>query len=160
MSLTVVVINLFALVCLVYAFLKNGTKARKSLIVALKSFGRILPTVLLIIVVIGLFLAFIPPQRVAKFVGKQAGFVGILVISAVGAVLHIPALTSFPLAASLLQVGASVAAVAAFITTLTMVGMVTLPLEIREMGAKMAVLRNGLSLLVAILIALLMGVVL
>ncbi len=160
MSITVVVINLFALVCLVYAFIRDRERTKKSLLVALKSFARILPTVLLIIVIIGLFLAFAPPERVAGFIGEQAGPGGILLISALGAVLHIPALTSFPLAASLLQRGASLTAVAAFITTLTMVGVVTLPIEIRELGAKMAFLRNGLSMLIAILIALLMGVIL
>ena len=74
--------------------------------------------------------------------------------------LHIPALTAFPMAASLLQKGASLAAVAAFITTLTMVGMVTLPLEIKQLGRKMALMRNGFSFLTAVLIALIMGVIL
>jgi uncharacterized membrane protein YraQ (UPF0718 family) len=160
MSLTVVVINLFALLCLVYAIVRDRARAQKSLTMALKSFVRILPTVLLIIVVIGVFLAFAPPDQVAKLIGQQAGLPGILAIAGIGAVLHIPALTSFPLAASLLQRGASIAAVAAFITTLTMVGVVTMPIEIRELGAKMAILRNGLSLVTAILIALLMGVIL
>jgi len=160
MSITVIFINLFALFCLVFAIIKDRAKAKQALIVGLKSFVQILPTVLLIVVVIGLFLAFAPPARVAQFMGKQAGLAGILVISVVGAVLHIPALTSFPLAASLLQKGASVAAVAAFITTLTMVGMVTLPLEIKELGTKLTLLRNVLSFVIAILIALLMGVIL
>jgi len=41
-----------------------------------------------------------------------------------------------------------------------MVGVVTLPLEIREMGAKMAFLRNCISFYIAIMIALIMGVIL
>ena len=48
----------------------------------------------------------------------------------------------------------------AFITTLTMIGVVTLPLEIKELGKKMALLRNGLSFIIAIVIALIMGVIL
>ena len=128
--------------------------------VALKSLFRILPTVLLIIVIIGLLMAFVPPDQISRFIGEQAGFSGILVIAALGAVLHIPALISYPLAASLLQSGASIAAVAAFITTLTMIGVVTLPLEIKELGKKMALLRNGLSFIVAIAIALIMGMIL
>jgi uncharacterized membrane protein YraQ (UPF0718 family) len=125
-----------------------------------KSFFRILPTVLVIIVIIGLFLAFVSPTEVIKFAGEQAGFAGILIIAVAGAILYIPALISFPLAASLLQSGAGVAAVAAFITTLTMVGVVTLPMEIKELGKRMAFLRNGLSFIIAILIALIMGVIL
>ena len=85
---------------------------------------------------------------------------GVLIVGAAGAVLHIPALLSFPLAASLLEEGASVSAVAAFITTLTMIGTITLPLEIKELGKKMAILRNGISFVIAIIIALIMGVIL
>ena len=41
-----------------------------------------------------------------------------------------------------------------------MVGMVTLPLEIKELGTKLTLLRNVMSFFIAILIALLMGVIL
>ena len=77
MSLTAVVVNVFAMGCLVFAFVKDRVRAKKSLLVALKSFVRILPTVLLIIVIIGLFLTFVPPERVARFVGEQAGFAAV-----------------------------------------------------------------------------------
>jgi uncharacterized membrane protein YraQ (UPF0718 family) len=160
MSTTAIVINLLALGCFVFALAKDKGKTRQALGVAVRSFVRILPTVLLIVVVIGLMLAFAPPEMISRFIGEQAGFGGLLAIAALGAVLHIPALISFPLAASLLQSGAAVASVAAFITTLTMIGMVTLPLEIKELGKKMALLRNGLSFIIAIVIALIMGAIL
>lgn len=160
MSTTAIFINLFAFGCLVIALVKDRDKTRQSLRVAVKSFIRILPTVLTIIVVIGLLLAFVLPDQISRFIGDQSGFGGLLAIAAAGAVLHIPALLSFPLAASLLQSGAGVAAVAAFITSLTMIGVVTLPLEIKELGKKMAFLRNGLSFIIAIAIALIMGVIL
>ncbi len=83
-----------------------------------------------------------------------------MLVGVVGALMHIPALLSFPLAASLLYNGASISAVAAFITTLTMIGTITLPLEIKELGKKMAILRNGLSFVIAIIIALIMGAIL
>ncbi|MFW6159964.1 MAG: permease [Acidobacteriota bacterium] len=160
MSPVVALINVLALGCLVFAVFKDRKKARQSLIAAAKSFLRILPLVLMIIVIVGLFSAFIPPSQIMKFIGDQAGWSGILAIAALGAVLHIPALISYPLAASLLQSGATIASVAAFITTLTMVGVVTLPLEIKELGLRLAVLRNGLSFIIAVFIALVMGIVL
>ena len=160
MSTTAIIINLLAIGCLVFAFVKDRVRTKQSIEVAIKSFIRILPTVFIIIVVIGLLLAFVPPNQISRFVGEQAGFGGLLAIAALGAVLFIPALISFPLAASLLQSGASTAAVAAFITTLTMIGVVTLPLEIKELGKKMAILRNGQSFIIAVAIALIMGVIL
>jgi hypothetical protein len=41
-----------------------------------------------------------------------------------------------------------------------MIGVVTLPLEIKELGRRFALLRNGLGVLAALVIALLMGVIL
>lgn len=160
MNTTVILINAFALVCLIFAFAKNRAKAKQSLVVALKSSIRILPTVLIIIILIGLLLGFIPQRQISKIVGEQAGFGGVLIVAMLGAVLHIPSLVSFPLAASLLKSGASVTSVAVFITTLTMIGVITLPLEIKELGKKMALLRNGISFLIAIIIGILMGAIL
>jgi len=160
MSTTVIFINVFAFGCLIFAFIKDRTKIKQALIVALKSFFRILPTVLIIIIFIGLFLGFVPQSQISKIVGEQAGFGGVLIVGLLGAILHIPSLISFPLAASLLKSGASVTSVAVFITTLTMIGVVTLPLEIKELGKKMALLRNGISFIIAIIIALIMGAIL
>lgn len=50
--------------------------------------------------------------------------------------------------------------VAAFITTLTMVGIVTAPAEIQQLGRKMTLWRNGLSFVFALIIAFVMGAVL
>ncbi|HEC92078.1 MAG TPA: permease [Candidatus Atribacteria bacterium] len=160
MNVTAIIINVIAVVGLFIAFAKDKDKTIKSLKIAGKSFIRMLPMVFVIIIIIGLLLGFVPPDQISRFVGEQSGITGILLVGAVGAVLHIPALLSFPLAASLLEDGASVSAVVAFITTLTMIGTITLPLEIKELGKKMAILRNGISFVIAIIIALMMGVIL
>ena len=46
------------------------------------------------------------------------------------------------LAGSLVQKGAHLIAVAAFLTTLTMVGLVTMPIEIEHFDKKFAIIRN------------------
>ncbi len=160
LNTTTIFINIFALGCLIFALINDRTKTKQALIVALKSFFRILPTVLIVIVVIGLLLGFVSRNQISQIVGEQAGFWGVLVVALLGAILHIPSLVSFPLAASILESGASVTAVAVFITTLTMIGVVTLPIEIRELGRKMALLRNGISFIIAIVIGLIMGAIL
>lgn len=160
MNSTAIFINIFVFSCFVFAFIKDREKAKQSLIVAVGSFFRILPIVLIIITLIGLLMGFVPAAEISRFIGKQSGFGGILLVAMLGAILHIPALISFPLAASLLKSGASITAVAAFITTLTMIGIVTLPLEIKELGKRMAFLRNGISFIIAIIIALIVGAIL
>jgi len=106
---------------------------------------------------LSLSMGFVSPEVITRIAGERAGGGGFLLMAGLGAVLHVPALIAFPLAASLLQSGAAIATVAVFIATLTMIGMVTLPLEIRELGRTVALLRNGLSLLGAMAIALIMG---
>ncbi|MEW5936404.1 MAG: permease, partial [Candidatus Thermoplasmatota archaeon] len=152
MNVTALIINGIAVAGLLVALIKDREKAMQSLKMAGKSFFKILPMVFIIILAIGLLLGFVPPDQISRFVGEQSGIGGVLLIGVVGALMHIPALISFPLAASLLESGASITAIAAFITTLTMIGTITLPLEIKELGKKMALLRNGLSFVIAIII--------
>ncbi|RKY83081.1 permease [candidate division KSB1 bacterium] len=160
MKLTAIFINIFALVCLLIAFLKDNQKAKKSIKIAVKSFIRIMPVVLSIIFLIGLILGFIPQEEISRILGEKSGFVGILVVGFLGAIMHIPSIISFPLAASLIRSGASVTVIATFITTLTMIGTVTFPLEIKELGKEMAALRNGISFIIAIIIGIIIGVIL
>ena len=160
MNVTVIFINIFAGGCLLFSFLKDRKKTKQSLLGAAKSFIRILPIVFIIIIFVGLLLGFVPQTQISKIAGEHVGFWGVFLIALVGAIMHIPSLIAFPLAASLLKSGASITAVTAFITTLTMIGTITLPLEIKELGKKVALLRNGLSFIIAIVIALIMGVIL
>ncbi len=153
-------INIFAFVFLMWALIKDKQKTKKAVLIALKSFLRMLPVMLAIIIIIGLMLGFVPQNKISSLIGNKAGFFGTLFVAVIGAFMHIPSIISFPLAASLITKGASVSSVAVFITSLTMIGMVTLPLEIKELGKQLALLRNILSFIIAILIGIIMGVLL
>ena len=157
MSVNIIVINLFGIIALIATFYKDKSKTKKSLRIALKSFVKILPVILIIVLIIGLLLGFIPPDKISSVIGEQSGIIGVLLTALIGAVMHIPSIVSFPLAASLLKSGAAVTTIAAFITSLTMIGFVTLPLEIKELGKKFAFMRNGFSFIIALIIAVLMG---
>ena len=159
MSSTALFINFFVIFFMIASLLKDKDKTKKAIIIAGKLLLKILPSVLMIIMFIGLLLGLLPQAKISEFIGEQSGWEGFLLIAFLGAIMHIPSLLSFPLAASLLDKGAQVASVAVFITTLTMIGIVTLPLEIKIMGKKFALLRNGISFIMAILIALVMGAV-
>lgn len=160
MNATVLFINGFAAIALLVALYSDRERGIKSVKRGLMAFVRILPTVLTIIVLIGLLLGFVPPETLRQFVGEQSGMWGLFLTGTLGSVLHIPAIVAFPLAASFLEMGATISITAVFVTTLTMIGVVTLPLEVRELGWRFAILRNGLSFVGAILIAVLMGAIL
>ncbi len=149
----------FTLAVLLYSYKKDRQKTKQALKIAYNSFRNILPSILAILGLIGLLLALVPKEFIQNLFGNNSP-IGILIISAVGSITLIPAFIAFPLAASLLQAGASVMAVSSFITTLLMVGVITAPMEIHYFGRRFTIFRNALGLLSALIIAVIMGVVL
>ena len=85
---------------------------------------------------------------------------GVVAAAAVGAITLIPGFVAFPLAAALLHNGAGYMQIAAFVSSLMMVGVVTLPLEIKTFGRRAAIVRNVSALGFSLIAALVIGVVL
>ena len=92
--------------------------------------------------------------------GKESGMVGMAIAAVIGSITLIPGFIAFPLAASLLAAGAGYGQIAMFLTTLMMVGIVTLPLEVTYFGKRLAVMRNALGLAYAVLASFLLGYIL
>ncbi len=145
-------------VALAISLFKSKEKTKLGLKSAFKSLIGMMPYVIIIILGIGVMQGFLSKEIISSLLGENSGFLGVILAGFLGAILYIPALVSFPLTASLIDSGASIMAAAAFITTLTMVGFITLPLEKKELGKKFALLRNLLSFIIAIIIAVLIGV--
>nr|WP_255688743.1 permease [Tepidanaerobacter sp. GT38] len=112
-----------------------------------------------ILLLIGLILTFIPPEVIKSTLGESNTFISTIVSALAGSITLIPAFVAFPLVGSLVDAGASIIPAVAFLTTLTMVGLVTFPLEKREFGLKFATIRNIFSFVFAVIIALVMGVI-
>ncbi|NCB01911.1 MAG: permease, partial [Spirochaetia bacterium] len=77
----------------------------------------------------------------------------------VGAITLIPGFVAFPTAAMLLEGGAGYMQIAAFVSTLMMVGIVTLPVEIKYFGKRLAIYRNILAFAFSFLVAYVIGYV-
>ena len=78
----------------------------------------------------------------------------------IGSVTLVPGFVAFPLAAALIESGAGLMQIAVFISTLMMVGIVTIPLEIKYFGKKAALIRNSLAFAFSFLVAIVIGVIL
>ncbi len=142
------------------SFAKNRTKTLLALKKSWKSFENILPQFLSILIVIGIMLAFLSPSTISKLIGQQSGWIGMIIASVLGSITLIPGFVAFPLAAALLDSGAGFMQIAVFISTLMMVGIVTLPLETQYFGRKVAVVRNLLAFGFSYIVAVVIGVVL
>ena len=145
---------------LIGSWIKDKQKTKNALKMAFGLGKGMLGSILTIIFLIGLILTVLPPESIAAFIGKQSQFLATVVSAAFGTVTLIPAFIAFPLVGTLVNAGVGIVPAVAFLTTLTMVGIVTFPLERQEFGLRFTVVRNGLSFVFAILIAFGMGVIL
>jgi uncharacterized membrane protein YraQ (UPF0718 family) len=125
-----------------------------------KMFRNVLFPFLNILILVSVLLYFVPPDVISKYLGANSGVLGFTIAALVGSVTLIPGFISYPIAAGLIQQGASYSVVATFMTTLMMVGVVTLPLEIRYFGKRVAITRNILNFIAAIIIGLAVGLIL
>jgi uncharacterized membrane protein YraQ (UPF0718 family) len=64
----------------------------------------------------------IPREMVARWVGSESGFIGLLIATAAGAVMPGGPVTIYPVAGAFLAVGADVGAALAFVTSWTLLG--------------------------------------
>ncbi len=155
-----IILYVLAFVLLGLSFFKDRKKTVMALKKAWKAFENILPQFLSILIIIGILLAVLTPQTISRVIGQQSGWLGMLLAGIAGSITLIPGFVAFPLAAQLLRNGAGYIQIAVFISTLMMVGIVTIPLEIKYFGKKAAILRNGLAFIFSYIIAIGIGVVL
>ena len=125
-----------------------------------KMFQNIAVPFLNILILVSLALYVVPPSLIIHYLGPESGWAGQMIAAIVGSITLIPGFISYPIAAVLIKEGASYAVVATFMTTLMMVGVVTLPLEIAYFGRKVAILRNVLNFIAAIVIGTFVGFIL
>lgn len=114
------------------------------------------PSLFGMIVIVGLILAAVPEESLSQLFSMKNVW-SFIFVSLIGAVMTIPGPIAFPLAGSLLRLGVEPAILASFITTLTMVGLTSSPIEISYFGKRFTILRQGLSFISAVVIGLLMG---
>ncbi len=148
---------LIMLIAVIVSWCKDRDRTRKALMISHRSSAALVPGILGMTGLVGLVLALIPPDALSGYF-KFNGPAGFALIALIGSIITVPAPVAFPLAGSLLRLGAAPSAMAAFITTLTMVGIVTAPMEMGYFGKRFTITRQILSFILAITIGILMGV--
>ena len=124
---------------------RDREKAKRAILKGAKAFESILPQLVTVLLAVAAVLAVFNPEIVSRVIGERSGFFGILAASVVGGIALIPGFGAFPAAAELLRSGAGTMQIAAFVSSLMMVGVVTLPMEIRYFGRRAAIARNLLA---------------
>lgn len=148
-----------ATILLILSFIKDKKKTKMALKKAWKAFENILPEFLVVILLVGFLLAILNPETISKIIGSESGWFGVILAAIIGSVTLIPGFVAFPTAAILLENGAGYMQIAAFVSTLMMVGVITIPVEIKYFGKKISILRNLLAFFFSFIVALIIGLV-
>ena len=142
------------------SFIANRKKTIIGIRKGLKQFLAILPTLLSVIILISIVLYFVSDELLMEYMGEKAGWGAYFAAALIGSVSILPGFIAYPLSGILVQTGVSLSVIAVFITTLKMVGILTIPIEKRYFGLKVAIIRNLLSFIGAIVVGAIMALIL
>jgi uncharacterized membrane protein YraQ (UPF0718 family) len=134
-------------------------KTLAALRLAVTRLARILPAFLVMLVLLAVALTLVPQEVIRGLLGRESGLFGVAIAAFVGSVTLMPGFIAFPLSGALLKQGVPYMVLAAFTTTLMMVGVLTYPLERQYFGRNVTLARNAASLLIALIVAFVMGLV-
>ena len=129
-----VIMFLIALALFIIASLQGDGKNIAGLKSAWGMTWQIIPLLIFAFIVAGMAQTLIPKDMIARWVGDESGFRGILFGTLAGAFTPGGPYVSLPIAAGLLKAGAGIGTMVAFVTAWSLLSVSRLPLEVGIMG--------------------------
>lgn len=157
--MTSIILYSMAGLALLISFFKDQEKSKKSLRIAWNQFIKLLPSVISIMLFIGITLAILDNEAISKIIGEQSGIAGVLIALVLGSVTLIPSFVAFPLGGALLNAGAGYPQVAALVSTVMAVGIITIPTEIKYFTKSLAIKRNVSAFIICVIFTIVIGVI-
>ncbi len=154
-----VILYIVTAVALTASLIGSRQKTLTALKLAAKRLARILPAFLTMLALFAVTITLLPQEVITRLMGRESGALGVAIAAIAGSVTLMPGFIAFPLSGALLKQGVPYMVLAAFTTTLMMVGVLTYPLERQYFGRSVTLIRNGVSLLIALIVAVVMGLV-
>jgi len=149
-----------AALLLFLSFIRERQKSYRAVKKTINALLKLLPQMSFILLLIGLGLTILSPESITGLLGSSSGFLGVVIALIAGGVTLLPSFIAFPLGATLLQQGAGLMQVGAFISALMGIGIVTFPMEKKFFGTHFAIYRNTGSLVMTIIFALVISLIL
>ena len=141
MLIPTIIMGVIAIALLIYAYSKGGGEHILGLKAAGNIFLQVLPLLLFVFIIAGVIQYILPVEMVAKWVGADSGLRGIIIGTAAGGITPGGPMVSMPIAAGLLQSGAGIGTMVAFMTGWSLWAFSRIPLEIGLMGWKFTAIR-------------------
>ncbi|MGD1821868.1 MAG: permease [Pleomorphochaeta sp.] len=140
-------------ILLLISFFKDKEKTKKALLKGGKSLLNVLPLFLAILVIVGLIVATFNANLIAKLIGENSGWLGTIFAAFLGTFVMIPSVISLPMAKMLIDSGAGYLQIGAFLSTLFLVQLASVPIEMKYFGKKVTIIRNVIYFFFAFFIA-------
>jgi len=151
---------LIALVLLGISLLKEKQRTKEAIKATFKIFYVVMPVLIFVFVLMGLIQAYVSRETITSILGQKSGILGILYAEIVGCIALFMPPAVFPFGGYLHDNGASYGSIAGFVFTAILIGITTLPVEIKFLGKRFTIARNIFTFVLAFFIALLMEVIL
>lgn len=151
------VLPILSIAALLVSLIASPEKTGRAIQVAWRRFLKLLPPFLTMLALVALVLTAVPKELVADYLGGKNLPLTTGVAALFGSITIMPGFIAFPLSGLLVEQGVPYTVLAAFTTTLMMVGVVTFPIEQSYLGTRVALVRNLVSLAVAFAVSLVIG---
>lgn len=145
-------------VLVVLSFFIDREKTWAGIRLGLKKLRTILPNYMKLLILIAVVL-YLTEGLIVSYLGRENAFLGLLAGMILGSVTMMPGFIAYPLSGVLVSRGVLYMVVAGFVTTLMMVGVLTYPVEKAYLGVRGTIVRNAVSLTIAAIISLAIGVI-
>ena len=143
---------------LLISFIVNKQKTIKAIKITVAKFKKIFPTFITMLMLVSIILFLFPDEVISNYLGNSSKFISVLLASFIGSITLMPGFVAFPLSGILLTKGVPYMVLSAFTTTLMMVGIITFSLEKEYFGVKVTVIRNTISFIIALIVAIITGI--
>ena len=141
MLVPTIIMGALAVILFLIAYYKGEGQHIVGMSSALRMTVQILPLLIFAFIVAGMVQVLVPQQLLSKWVGAESGMRGILIGTVTGALAPGGPYVSLPVAAGLLQAGAGVGTMVAFLTGWSLWAVSRLPMEVGIMGWKFTLIR-------------------
>jgi uncharacterized membrane protein YraQ (UPF0718 family) len=141
MLVPTVIMGALAVVFLLIGYYKGGGQHIIGMKSALRMMVQILPLLAFAFIVAGMVQVLVPREILSEWVGEESGMRGIFIGTVAGALAPGGPYVSLPVAAGLLQAGAGVGTMVAFLTGWSLWAFSRLPMEVGIMGWRFTLIR-------------------
>ncbi len=143
MILPTIIMACLAIGLVLLGYFKGNNQHLIGLKSASKMTIQVLPLLIFAFIIAGMIQVLLPHAMVAKWIGTESGWRGILIGTVAGGLAPGGPYVSLPIAIGLMRSGASVGTMVAFLTGWSLWAVSRLPMEIGILGWKLSLIRLG-----------------